>query len=43
MSRLKENIKIIIFGTNTRAGKLFDEVLIVSNPENLAGRSVSKH
>jgi len=30
MSRLKENIKIIIFGTNTKAGKLFDEVLIVS-------------
>ena len=30
MSKLKENIKIIIFGTNTKAGKLFDEVLIVS-------------
>ena len=29
MSRLRENIKIVIFGTNTKAGKLFDEVLIV--------------
>ena len=30
MSRLRENIKIIIFGTNTKAGKLFDEILIVT-------------
>jgi len=30
MSRLKENIKIIIFGTNTKAGKLFDEILIAT-------------
>ena len=30
MSRLKENIKIIIFGTNTKAGKLFDEILIIT-------------
>ena len=30
MSRLKENIKIIIFGTNTKAGKLFDEILIIA-------------
>ena len=29
MSSLKENIKTIIFGTNTKAGKLFDEILIV--------------
>ena len=29
MSRLREDIKKIIFGTNTKAGKLFDEVLIV--------------
>ena len=25
MNRLRENIKAIIFGTNTKAGKLFDE------------------
>ena len=30
MSRLKQNIKTIIFGTNTRAGKLFDEILIAA-------------
>ena len=30
MSTLKEKIKIIIFGTDTKAGKLFDVVLIVS-------------
>jgi voltage-gated potassium channel len=30
MNRLRENIKTIIFGTNTKAGKLFDEILIVS-------------
>ena len=30
MNRLKENIKIIIFGTNTKAGKLFDEILIAT-------------
>ncbi len=30
MSRLRQNIKTIIFGTDTRAGKLFDEILIVS-------------
>jgi len=30
MSRLRQNIKIIIFGTNTKAGKLFDEILIVT-------------
>ena len=30
MSKLREKIKQIIFGTNTRAGKLFDEVLIVA-------------
>ena len=30
MIRLKENIKIIIFGTNTKAGKLFDEILIIT-------------
>jgi len=29
MSKLKEKIKIIIFGTNTRAGKLFDEILVI--------------
>ena len=29
MSRLRQNIKTIIFGTNTKAGKLFDEILIV--------------
>jgi len=29
MSRLKQNIKTIIFGTDTKAGKLFDEILIV--------------
>jgi len=30
MSRLRDNIKTIIFGTNTKAGKLFDEILIVT-------------
>ena len=30
MSTLKEQIKIIIFGTDTKAGKLFDVVLIIS-------------
>jgi len=30
MSNLRQKIKKIIFGTNTRSGKLFDEVLIVS-------------
>ena len=30
MSTLKEKIKIIIFGTDTKAGKLFDVVLIIS-------------
>ena len=30
MSRLRQNIKTIIFGTDTRAGKLFDEILIVT-------------
>ena len=30
MSKLREKIKQIIFGTNTRAGKLFDEVLVVA-------------
>ena len=30
MNRLRENIKTIIFGTNTKAGKLFDEILIVT-------------
>ena len=30
MSKLREEIKQIIFGTNTRAGKLFDEVLIAA-------------
>ena len=30
MSRLKQNIKIIIFGTETRTGKLFDEILIIA-------------
>ena len=30
MNKLRKKIKIIIFGTNTRAGKLFDEVLIVA-------------
>jgi len=29
MSRLKQNIKTIIFGTDTRVGKLFDEILII--------------
>ena len=29
MSRLRQNIKTIIFGTDTKAGKLFDEILIV--------------
>ena len=26
MSRLRQNIKTIIFGTDTKAGKLFDEI-----------------
>ena len=30
MSRLKQNIKTIIFGTDTRVGKLFDEILIIT-------------
>ena len=30
MSTLREKIKIIIFGTNTKAGKLFDVVLIIT-------------
>jgi len=30
MSKLRQNIKTIIFGTDTRAGKLFDEILIVA-------------
>ena len=30
MNRLKQNIKTIIFGTDTKAGKLFDEILIVA-------------
>tara|TARA_B100000287_G_scaffold362983_1_gene356530 strand:+ start:1226 stop:2035 length:810 start_codon:yes stop_codon:yes gene_type:complete len=30
MIGLKEHIKTIIFGTNTKAGKLFDEILIVT-------------
>jgi len=30
MRRLRQNIKTIIFGTDTRAGKLFDEILIVA-------------
>ena len=30
MNRLRKNIKTIIFGTNTKAGKLFDEILIVT-------------
>ena len=30
MSRLRQNIKTIIFGTDTKAGKLFDEILIVA-------------
>ena len=30
MSKLKENVKIIIFGTNTKTGKLFDEILIIA-------------
>ena len=30
MSELREQIKIIIFGTDTRAGKLFDVVLIIT-------------
>ena len=30
MSTLKEKVKIIIFGTDTKAGKLFDVVLIIS-------------
>ena len=30
MNKLREKIKIIIFGTNTRAGKLFDEILVIA-------------
>ena len=30
MRRLRQNIKTIIFGTDTKAGKLFDEILIVA-------------
>ena len=30
MNRLRQNIKTIIFGTDTRAGKLFDEILILA-------------
>lgn len=30
MNKLKEKIKIIIFGTNTKAGKLFDEILVAT-------------
>ena len=30
MGKLKQNIKTIIFGTDTKAGKLFDEILIAS-------------
>ena len=30
MSTFREKIKIIIFGTDTKAGKLFDVVLIIS-------------
>ena len=30
MNKLRKKIKIIIFGTNTRAGKLFDEILIIT-------------
>ena len=30
MAKLKQNIKTIIFGTDTRAGKLFDEILIAT-------------
>ena len=30
MKTLREKIKTIIFGTNTRAGKLFDEILIIA-------------
>ena len=30
MSKLRQKIKTIIFGTDTRAGKLFDEILIVA-------------
>ena len=30
MSTLREKIKIIIFGTDTKAGKLFDVVLIIT-------------
>ena len=30
MVKLKQNIKTIIFGTDTKAGKLFDEILIAS-------------
>ena len=30
MSSFRQNIKTIIFGTDTRAGKLFDEILILA-------------
>ncbi len=30
MGRLRQKIKRIIFGTDTRFGKLFDEILIVA-------------
>ena len=30
MVKLKQNIKTIIFGTDTKAGKLFDEILIAT-------------
>ena len=30
MSELRQKIKTIIFGTDTKAGKLFDEILIVA-------------
>ena len=30
MSKLRQKIKIIIFGTDTKAGKLFDEILIAT-------------
>lgn len=30
MNKLREKLKIIIFGTNTKAGKLFDEILVIT-------------
>ena len=36
MKTLREKIKTIIFGTNTRAGKLFDEILIKGTKNNLS-------